>query len=143
LTAPGKDVRLHLKAKQFGDDVRKTLAATQKKGKGNLWGALGGALMESLSIDTTKNAKDAVTKSPRQELCPEWPPVFPLSSPSNPSRIDYCLQPGVIDNEYFCAVMAHSSYFCNPDLLDFLIARFTADDPNSPASKFAGMQDDT
>lgn len=38
--------------------------------------------------------------------------------------------PGVIDNEYLSAVTAHSSYFCNEDLIDFLIFNTRPDEEN-------------
>ena len=37
------------------------------------------------------------------------------------TRVDFQLQPGVIDNEYLSAVTAHSSYFSNEDIVDFII----------------------
>ena len=37
------------------------------------------------------------------------------------TRVDFQMQPDVIDNEYLSAVSAHSSYFVNEDLVDFLI----------------------
>jgi len=37
------------------------------------------------------------------------------------SRVDFQIQPGVIDNEYLSAVTAHSSYFIHDDVIDFII----------------------
>lgn len=37
------------------------------------------------------------------------------------TRVDFQIQPGVIDNEYISAVTAHSSYFSNDDVVDFII----------------------
>jgi hypothetical protein len=37
------------------------------------------------------------------------------------SRVDFQIQPGVIDNEYLSAVTAHSGYFTNDDIIDFII----------------------
>jgi len=37
------------------------------------------------------------------------------------SRVDFQIQPGVIDNEYLSAVTAHSGYFSNDDIIDFII----------------------
>jgi len=37
------------------------------------------------------------------------------------ARVDFQMQPGIIDNEYLSAVTAHSSYFSNEDIIDFLI----------------------
>ena len=36
-------------------------------------------------------------------------------------RVDLQIQPGMIDNEYISAVTAHSSYFSNDDIIDFII----------------------
>lgn len=36
-------------------------------------------------------------------------------------RVDFQLQPGRLDNEYISAISAHSSYWVNSDLMDFLI----------------------
>jgi len=64
------------------------------------------------------------------DLEPEWPPTFPLGNPSDPtndvgSRVDYSFQPSLVENDYVNAIMAHSSYFQNSDLLDFLVSRLT------------------
>lgn len=119
LTAPGKEVRLHLKAKQFGDAISKSLTSPG----GNLFGAL----ITTLSQADMSKSKAGAKKMIRGQEMTEWPPTFPLSCPKLPGRVDYSLQTGVVDSEYISAVTAHSNYFVNSDLHDFLIARFCLD----------------
>ena len=127
LTAPGKEVRLHLKAKQFGDALTKNLSGPG----GNLFGALLTTLNQTdLSKSKTTSKKGAFGKD---DLSAEWPPIFPLSCPKVPGRVDYSLQTGVVDSEYISAVTAHSSYFTNLDLHDFFIALFSVTKLNEDA----------
>jgi hypothetical protein len=44
---------------------------------------------------------------------------FPLAGKNG--RLDLQLQPNLIDNEYLSAVLAHSSYFGNTDVVDYII----------------------
>jgi hypothetical protein len=73
--------------------------------------------------------KDTTDKSLGQQQFKEGPLRFPLGGKSE--RVDYSFQPGVIDNEYISAVLAHSTatYFTNSDFQDFLIKLV---DPPSP-----------
>jgi hypothetical protein len=52
---------------------------------------------------------------------------FPLGGQSD--RVDFALQPALVDNEYISAVLAHSTatYFLNSDFLGFLVHRAQAD----------------
>ena len=93
LTAPGKQVRLDLKAKQLGDEIRKSLMDTKKSSN---WGSLLSSAVTALSTDVP--ASGSVPKSsgggqPNKAL------VFALGGKS--PRVDFSLQPGVIQNEYF------------------------------------------
>lgn len=83
LTVPGQDVRLHVKAMQIGDVVRKSMFVPKtKSGTGSGWGSL----LESIGAGVvTVSGKDK-------------PVVFPLGGAS--SRVDFSFQPYVIDNEY-------------------------------------------
>jgi DDHD domain len=112
LTAPGKDVRLHLKAKQFGEAFSKTL--TEHK---SAWNAI---FETAVSFVTPESAKKE-TADGGQPQFKEGPLRFPLGGKSE--RVDYSFQPGVIENEYISAVLAHSTstYFTNADFHDFLI----------------------
>ncbi|GKY93335.1 hypothetical protein MPSEU_000301100 [Mayamaea pseudoterrestris] len=135
LTAPGKEVRLHLKAKLFGDALSKNLSGPG----GNLFGAF----ITTLSQTEITKTKTAAKKDANGTLEPlaEWPPTFPLSGKDS-ARVDYSLQTGVVDSEYISAVTAHSNYFTNLDFHDFLIARLGRGDPTLQASTLSPQQED-
>lgn len=125
LTAPGKDVRLHVKAKLIGDELRKNLAEQK-----SAWNALIDTTIKTLGAASTAQAtvgEVAKADGSGQKVRSEWPPNFPLGNPTNPvgARVDHTFQPGVVENEYINAVMAHSNYFHNSDLQDFLITRLS------------------
>jgi hypothetical protein len=92
LKAPGQELRLHLKLKQIGEDVRKTL---QKQVK-NPWGALFetavGVIGNELIFNSNKQQSEKDSGNSNEEI------QFPLGGTSK--RVDYVLQTGVIDNEY-------------------------------------------
>jgi hypothetical protein len=90
LTVPGEDVRLHVKAMQLGDVVRKTLFEPKRSGTTSGWGTLA----ESLGRQLAENAssKSSSVEAGSKTL------IFPLGGTSG--RVDYCLQPGLIENEY-------------------------------------------
>lgn len=88
LTVPGQDVRLHVKAMKLGDVVRKSFF-DQKNGGG--WGSL----LES-AVSAVGNQADASAANKRDGDLP--PLTFLLGGASR--RVDFCLQPGVIDSEY-------------------------------------------
>jgi len=115
LVKPGQGVRLHLKAKQLGDDIRRSFAETA-----NTWSSMINAVTEQAVSALSKVAEEEVEreKGGAAHLRP-GELVFPLGGKSQ--RVDFQLQPGVIDNEYVSAVTAHSSYFSNSDIRDFLI----------------------
>ena len=155
LTVPGEGVRLHLKAKQLGDVVRKSLF-DQKKGGGGGWGSLLESAATALGTEITET--QGVESGTKRAAGPVKITNFPLSGKS--PRVDFSLQTAVIDSEYircdrccmfalrsarpflslthpcvvahsfsdsvYSAVTAHSSYFANSDVLDFLIGIFSA-----------------
>ena len=49
---------------------------------------------------------------------------FALSGKNN-ARVDYMIQTELVENEYVSAVSAHSMYFRNDDILDFIIQKGT------------------
>lgn len=114
LVKKGKKVRLHVQAKQLGDDIRRTF--TEKTSN---WSSMIALVTEqavsAIQSSTEKAAAEAEVSKPMKE----GPLKFALGGKSE--RVDFQLQPGVIDNEYFSAVMAHSSYFSNGDIIDFLL----------------------
>jgi len=115
LTAPGRELRLHVKAKKLGTEIRKSIMEQKTS-----WNSLIESAVSALSTTTPDNPDESPTKTAAQELKP-GPLVFPLGGKS--TRVDYSFQPGVIDNEYISAVLAHSTttYFNNPDLQEFLL----------------------
>jgi hypothetical protein len=119
LTVPGQDVRLHVKAKQMGDVIKKSLFDTKKKATSatNAWGAL----LESAVTVLAENADAAKSNSGEKGSKVER---FPLGGKS--PRVDFALQPLMIDNEYISAVTAHSSYWTNQDVQDFVVGVLAA-----------------
>jgi DDHD domain len=108
VTGPGQDLRLHVKAKLLGDEIRKNINVQK-----NAWSSL---------IESAVSGLQTLHQAPlptANKSATQRPLVFPLGGRS--SRVDYSLQPAVIDNEYFSAITAHSSYFSNDDVQDFLI----------------------
>ena len=92
LTVPGQDVRLHVK---LGDVVRNTFF-DQKKGGG--WGSL----LESAVFAVGKQAETSATGKRGEG---DGALAFPLGGKS--SRVDFCLQPGVVESEYIRFVFLH------------------------------------
>jgi hypothetical protein len=70
-----------------------------------------------VSLDAKEERKAATPKF--QGCIKDREMTFKLGGTT--SRVDFQIQPGVIDNEYLSAVTAHSSYFANEDIIDFLI----------------------
>lgn len=115
LTVPGQNVRLHIKAKQLGDVVRKSLFEPKKGGGGGGWGSLLESAVTALGTEPAAETEGKESGTKKLEPITK----FPLGGKSD--RVDFSLQTEVIDNEYIRAVTAHSSYFTNSDILDFLI----------------------
>jgi hypothetical protein len=120
LTSPGDDVRLHIKAKQLTDVVRKTLfsnpssSTTSKEKTG--WSALidGAVALANVELPSASAASSSTTTdrsaSDRDNGKPKAT-VFPLGGRS--PRVDYSLQPYLIDNEYIRSVRKWSdNYTC-------------------------------
>jgi phospholipase DDHD2 len=124
LTAVGKDVRLHVKARQIADDLQRSLLDQKTS-----WNALLDSTLTSFGPqhDAAKARGDDLVP------LPDWPPVFALGSPLHPKRVDYSFQPAIVENEYINAVTAHSSYFNNADFQEFLISKLTKA-PGQPPS---------
>jgi hypothetical protein len=107
LTRVGGDVRFHVKARQLGDEIKKSF---QKSGRAlSLFASKVTEVMQQLDNTTNK-----LPKTIQHEGL-----TFPLAG--SKTRVDYQLQPKVIDNEYLAAVTAHSSYFDTADVLDYII----------------------
>mmetsp|Transcript_30020 Transcript_30020/g.49586 ORF Transcript_30020/g.49586 Transcript_30020/m.49586 type:complete len:669 (-) Transcript_30020:281-2287(-) len=115
LTPKGQKVRLHLQAKQLGDDFVKSFQEKSSSVKGFFTAITEQA---TAALQTLGDGEEA-SKRQRVANLKQGPLNFALGGTSN--RIDFCLQPGVIENEYFAAVTAHSCYFNNPDVIDFVL----------------------
>jgi hypothetical protein len=90
LTAPGKTVRLDLKAKQLGDEFRKNLDSTK-----STWVSLFQTAASAMATEVPASAGNVPTG---RSLNGSGGLVFPLGGKS--PRVDFSLQPGVIQNEY-------------------------------------------
>jgi HD superfamily phosphohydrolase YqeK len=98
-------MRAHYALKQLSDDLTKSFMQ-------------GTAKLGSLLSDTLKNLGAQV--APNSEQRSEKKEVnFALGGRSG--RVDYQIQQGIVENEYLSAVTAHSTYFRNSDVLDFII----------------------
>jgi DDHD domain len=120
LTRMGEDVRLHVKAMQLGNVISQSLA--MKKQKSSL-SVLMSTFTEHASsvlhhIDEA-NAKNEAQNKSADSTVDNANLRFPLAGRAG--RLDYQLQPRVIDSEYISAVTAHSSYFQNSDVTDFVM----------------------
>ena len=103
LSPGGKGVRLHVKAKE----VMTTFASIFNKSSSDLSKSKSNG--DSFEEDTLKR----IQKSSKN--C-----TYALGGKSHGGRVDFQLQPGLVDNEYLSAISAHSSYFLNEDVLEFL-----------------------
>ena len=125
LTRQGQDVRLHLKARQIGDDIYKSFQLKQKSVT---------ALVTSLTEQAQKVLQqvDDSSKKSEQTLATtaknyagsddDGPLRFPLAGIAKTTgRIDLQLQPKMIDNEYLSCITAHIGYWFNADILDYII----------------------
>jgi hypothetical protein len=118
LTREGKGVRLHVKAMQMGDEIRRSMAEKSNSMTSFMSGLTSGAqaLMQKLDEHTDANNKEEASKKAGSDTGP-----LRFNLAGRKDRLDYQLQPRVIDSEYLSAVMAHSSYFANTDVIDYII----------------------
>jgi hypothetical protein len=119
LTREGQGVRLHVKAMQLGDEIRKSIAERTSS-------ITSFSFMKSITeqaqtlLHERGQVLDSSAKDQSNNEEKEVGPLrFPLAGRND--RLDYQLQPRVIDNEYVSAVLAHSSYFTNTDVIDYVI----------------------
>lgn len=115
LTKKGQKVRLHVQAKLVGDGIVKSF---QEK-RSNMKEFFASITEQAAAALKTIGDDDQNSKRHCSANLKQGPLKFALGGKS--SRIDYCIQPGVIENEYIAAVSAHSCYFINPDVLDFIL----------------------
>ena len=120
LVKPGQNLRLHVKAMQLGDDIRKSFAE-----KANTWSNLITSMTEQAvaALSKTVEADEAGVKKGHLR-----PAELEFALGGKNDRVDFQLQTGVIDNAYLSAVTAHSAYFTNSDVLDLIIEKAKVDD---------------
>jgi hypothetical protein len=123
LSPDGRGVRLHVKARQVGDQLFKQFSSLSYLFDKSVENAVTSAAdadaarnKANIGIEGKEKANERRTFSGciKGREC-----SFRLGGRS--TRIDFQIQPGVIDNEYISAVTAHSSYFSNDDVVDFII----------------------
>ncbi len=95
-------MRTHMVLKQIGEDLQKTLKDGVTK------------LLSKGSSNRAVSGNDDVTVQKGMSF---------LLGGRNNSRVDYMIQKGLLDDEYISAVSAHSSYFKNNDVIDFIIQK--------------------
>ena len=132
LTQDGKSVRLHVKARQVGDQLFKNLGSISNLFDKSIETAAAVAAAADAEAsrklgNTEVNAIENKVQRPIFEGCIKGRTMsFKLGGKTD--RVDFQIQPGVIDNEYLSAVTAHSSYFSNEDVIDFIIANTRTED---------------
>ena len=120
LTRHGQGVRLHIKAIQIGDEIRKSLIDTTSTLSMFMTKVQEQASTMLKQIDDHAANEQVTSKDKEQSHHHINEPLkFPLGGRSH--RVDYQLQPKVIDNDYVSAVTAHSSYFSNTDIHDAIM----------------------
>ena len=123
LSPDGRGVRLHVKARQVGDQLFKqfgSLSYLFDKSIENAVAATADADAARNRATLGTDGKEKATERRSFSGCIKGRECsFRLGGRS--ARIDFQIQPGVIDNEYISAVTAHSSYFSNDDIIDFII----------------------
>eukprot|EP00543_Licmophora_paradoxa_P016573 CAMPEP_0202460634 /NCGR_PEP_ID=MMETSP1360-20130828/45091_1 /ASSEMBLY_ACC=CAM_ASM_000848 /TAXON_ID=515479 /ORGANISM="Licmophora paradoxa, Strain CCMP2313" /LENGTH=702 /DNA_ID=CAMNT_0049082377 /DNA_START=19 /DNA_END=2127 /DNA_ORIENTATION=+ len=142
------NLRPHIKAKQMGEDLIRTL---QKKRSSirNLWSSVAEHATSALEKigpnqkNLTGDEDASQTSNMVSATLKLGPTEFALGGNSISRRVDFQLQTGVIDNEYFSAVSAHSNYFTNQDIQEFLIGLADTDNTLSDGGllvDFAGQE---
>jgi hypothetical protein len=94
LTVPGRDVRLHVKAMQIGDVVRKSFFDKKTTGR-SPWGAL---LESAVAVVGSQAEASEAGKRGEGGAGRSGVMTFPLGGTS--SRVDFSLQPGVVESDY-------------------------------------------
>lgn len=121
LSPDGKGVRLHVKARQVGDQLFRQFGSMAYLFDNTVANAAAAAAAADAEAAARSKANAEGKEKPRKfSGCIKGRECsFRLGGRS--TRVDFQIQPGVIDNEYISAVTAHSSYFTNDDIVDFII----------------------
>lgn len=100
LTVPGQNVRLHVKAMQIGDVVRKSFLDKKSTGT-STWGAL---LESAVAVVGSQSETSQVGKRGEGGAGKAGGMTFPLGGTS--SRVDFSLQPGAVESDYIRYVLS-------------------------------------
>jgi hypothetical protein len=122
VTREGEGVRMHIKAKQLGDQIRKSILDNKSAISSFMSVVTDQAQTYLHQMDERNKTESDVAKKQKAQQGEEDMDLdlrFPLAGRTG--RLDYQLQPNVIDSEYVSAVLAHSSYFANTDVIDYTI----------------------
>jgi len=153
LNVEGKDLRLHVKAKELTKDISRhwSNAMSITDQIPTIWGQAVEAVENSSndnnksdiaktlgSIFTSCNANSkmlgngttekGINEDGLQQTIEIGPMAFRLGGKSD--RVDFQLQGAVTDNEYLAAVSAHSTYFSGVDMQSFIMHLAAKDDAN-------------
>lgn len=117
LTAPGKDVRLHIRARQLKNDLKKTILDPRSS-----WSILLDSAVTVLAPETEDSR--AIDQTSGGDSRGGGPGHLNFALGGTSERVDFSFQPSIIDHEYLSSVLAHSTttYFGNEDLQDFLLS---------------------
>ena len=112
VTVGEKGLRLHVKARELGDTLVRSM---------RIFG--GGGLEEAVAAVTKLAGVDEVDRGGQtaSQRIKKGNLKFELGGRSD--RVDFSLQPGIVDNEYLSAITAHGCYLQNEDVLDFVIEK--------------------
>ena len=126
LSPDGKGVRVHVKVRQGADALFRGLGSFGAMFDKTAEHAAAQAAAADEEARKVAATSDDGGKDKPQDGKPNFSGcirgrecIFALGGES--TRVDFQMQPGVIDNEYLSAVSAHSSYFIHEDIVDFLI----------------------
>jgi DNA-binding protein YbaB len=101
---------------QLGSDFRKSMEGTKKSVNAFMSGL---KVQASTMLKQLDDRHEAAKKPKKEEDSDSGPVRFPLGGKNG--RVDIQLQPNLIDNEYISAVLAHSGYWTNTDVIDYVI----------------------
>ncbi len=119
LSPDGKTIRLHVKARQVFNNFGSLSEIFNKSVETAAAAAAAADKEAALKMDNLDSSRQQATKKVYEGCIKGKEVSFNLGGRS--SRVDFQIQPGVIDNEYLSAVTAHSSYFIHDDVIDFII----------------------
>eukprot|EP00980_Cylindrotheca_fusiformis_P007714 scaffold1637_cov108-Cylindrotheca_fusiformis.AAC.3 len=115
LTCQGQGVRFHIKARQLSGNLLKSMEGTKK----SVNSFVSGLKVQAASMLQQLDERHDEAEETKDEENDSAPLKFPLGGKSD--RVDFQLQPNLIDSEYLSAVLAHAGYWTNTDVIDYMI----------------------